>query len=385
MGSTTSNWFWDENFWLPSNVSWKDLQDNGGDKYPHIQDFYMVFPFAVFLIICRFFFERLLARPLGVALGVPTTRSAVATENAFLEDVFLRETKRPDSKRIEGLAKQTDLSPREVERWFRKRRCQQHKVKIDKFTESCWRFIFYISLFTYGAITIPQEKWFWNLSLCWHDFPFHAVSSTISNLYFMELSLYVSLLLSVFFDVRRKDFYPMLFHHIFTSLLLLFSWVCNFVRIGCLIIVIHDIADVFLESAKVFNYAKWSISAHVMFANFSLSFFFGRIVLFPFWVIHSSMVQSWQIIGPFPAWFFFNGLLSILMGLNIYWFLFILKMVLKIVFTEKENKKDVRSEDEMSDSDFESEPEVTEKVEENGSHFATPNGTTNSIKSPTRA
>ncbi|PIK53863.1 putative ceramide synthase 5-like, partial [Apostichopus japonicus] len=142
----------------------------------------------------------------------------------------------------------------------------------------------------------------------------------------------------------------------------------------CLIIVIHDIADVFLESAKAFNYAKWALLSHCMFAGFALSFFFCRIVIFPFWVIHSSMVLSWQIIGPFPAWFFFNGLLSIMMALNLYWFYYISKMVLKILRSDGlKNEKDIRSEDDDSDSEEGSEEE--RKVEANGAnHQKIPNG-----------
>lgn len=50
--------------------------------------------------------------------------------------------------------------------------------------------------------------------------------------------------MSQFVDVQRKDFWQMFVHHVVTILLLCFSWACNLHRIGALVLVIHDFADV---------------------------------------------------------------------------------------------------------------------------------------------
>jgi ceramide synthetase len=63
----------------------------------------------------------------------------------------------------------------------------------------------------------------------------------------IELAFYWSLIFSQFIDVRRKDFWEMFIHHIATTLLLSFSYVVNFVRIGSLVLVIHDFGDFWLE------------------------------------------------------------------------------------------------------------------------------------------
>lgn len=39
----------------------------------------------------------------------------------------------------------------------------------------------------------------------------------------------------------------MFVHHVVTLCLLTFSWACNLVRIGSLVLVIHDFADIPLE------------------------------------------------------------------------------------------------------------------------------------------
>ena len=69
-----------------------------------------------------------------------------------------------------------------------------------------------------------------------------------------ELSFYWGLLITQFFDVKRKDFWMMFVHHAVTIFLMSFSWTCNFYKVGTLVLIIHDVADIFLESAKLFKY-----------------------------------------------------------------------------------------------------------------------------------
>ena len=63
----------------------------------------------------------------------------------------------------------------------------------------------------------------------------------------IESAFYWSLLFSQFFDVQRKDFWQMFTHHVATLSLLFFSYIVNYVRIGAIVLVIHDCADYWLE------------------------------------------------------------------------------------------------------------------------------------------
>jgi ceramide synthetase len=65
--------------------------------------------------------------------------------------------------------------------------------------------------------------------------------------YMIELSFYWALMVSQFFDVKRKDFMQMFVHHCATIMLLSFSWACNLTRVGTLVLIVHDVADIFLE------------------------------------------------------------------------------------------------------------------------------------------
>jgi len=45
----------------------------------------------------------------------------------------------------------------------------------------------------------------------------------------------------------------MLVYHVVTIILIMVSWLCNFTRIGSLLLIVHDAADLVLEVCKLQN------------------------------------------------------------------------------------------------------------------------------------
>lgn len=52
-------------------------------------------------------------------------------------------------------------------------------------------------------------------------------------------------------QVRRKDWLESMVHHIATIALLLYSYYVNFTRVGIMVMLLHDVSDIFLEAAKL--------------------------------------------------------------------------------------------------------------------------------------
>merc|ERR1711983_28933 len=159
----------------------------------------------------------------------------------------------------------------------------------------------------------------------------------------VQLSLYWGLLITQFFDVKRKDFWMMFIHHAVTIFLMSFSWTCNFYKVGTLVLIIHDIADIFLESAKLCKYGGAKKVSEILFGSFALSWFITRLGIFPTWIIYSVTVEAPQVVQYFPAYFIFNGLLSLLLLLNIMWAYFICKAVYAAVLNTESIANDIRS------------------------------------------
>lgn len=52
-------------------------------------------------------------------------------------------------------------------------------------------------------------------------------------------------------------------------------------------------------------------------------------------LVHSVLFESWEIVGPYGAWWLFNGLLLVLQTLHIIWFYLIARIAIKAIFKGK--------------------------------------------------
>ncbi|XP_067638275.1 ceramide synthase 6 isoform X5 [Eurosta solidaginis] len=177
-----------------------------------------------------------------------------------------------------------------------------------------------------------------------------SVSNDIWWYYMISMSFYWSLTVTQFIDVKRKDFWQMFVHHMVTLLLMSLSWVCNLHRVGSLVLVVHDCADIFLEAAKLTKYAKYQKLCDFIFAIFTVVWIATRLGFYPR-IIYSSSVEAPKILPMFPAYYIFNSLLILLLLLHIVWTYLILKIVVDSL-QKGLMSGDIRSSDseEVSDS-----------------------------------
>ncbi|XP_034061637.1 ceramide synthase 5 isoform X2 [Gymnodraco acuticeps] len=300
-----SAWFWNERFWLPHNVTWADLADPApGVEYPKAGHLFSALPLALGIFALRILFERCVASPCARSLLIHPGVGRRAHSNAVLEKVFTSITKSPDSRHLDGLSKQLDWEVRKVQRWFRNRRNQDKPSTHTKFCESMWRFTFYLCIFTYGFRFLWQTPWMWDTRHCWYGYPYQVMTPGLYYYYVTELAFYWSLMFSQFTDIKRK-------------------------------------------LAKLANYAKYQRLCDFLFIVFSVAFFITRLVIYPIWVLNSTMFESWAIVGPYPSWWLFNFLLLVLQVLHIIWSYLIARIAVKAVLRGKVCN-DVRSDIESS-------------------------------------
>ncbi|KAE8631314.1 hypothetical protein XENTR_v10001148 [Xenopus tropicalis] len=237
---------------------------------------------------------------------------------------------------------------RQVESWFRCRRNQDRPSISKKFCEASWRFVFYVISFLTGLVLLNDKPWLWDQREFWTDYPYQPLISSLYWYYIMELGFYSSLLLTISFDVKRKDLKEQIVHHLATIFLIIFSYCANYIRAGSLVMLLHDTADYILELAKMFNYSKWKRVCDVLFIIFAVVFIVTRLVLLPTRVIYSTYYFSMEIFQPFFGYYFFNVLLMVLQILHVFWAYLILRMVYRFTFVGTV-ENDVRSDIEESE------------------------------------
>ena len=340
-----SKWFWNEGFWLPDGYTWADMQPTPGVRKPIIADLYYTPLLAALLLLARLLFENLLAKPFCHFIGIRGVE--VLEENPTCEKFFKVTSKRPTHQQVKELADSTNSTKARVQRWFRKRRKLADLSLMRKATESTWRGFSYTFLFLLGSYAILPTAWFYDCEQWTRGYTrTHDFTLPLKAYFLTELSFYVSLLFSQFIDAKRKDFYQMFVHHIVTISLILVCYATDYHRFGAVIMWLHDAADVWLEAAKVFNYAKWQRVCDNLFVMFALVFFATRWIFYPFWVLHAYIFITPAILGKCNGVHTFLAVkLCVLQVLHLYWGYLIARMAYELT-TKGVVKGDTRSDSE---------------------------------------
>uniref|UniRef100_A0A8C3BQS1 TLC domain-containing protein n=1 Tax=Cairina moschata TaxID=8855 RepID=A0A8C3BQS1_CAIMO len=275
--------FWHHKYWLPPGATWEDMKESADVRYPKPQDLLLCIPGALILIIdCVGFLK-------------PNCNIQ------HLEDLI-------------SLAKQNDLPVKKVETWFRHRRAQDRPRLMKKFCEASWRFIFYFtSFFSALALLYDVSMSAGSVSRCL-SLVLQPLLPALGWFYLLELSFYCSLVATLPFDVKRKDFKEQIIHHIATITLIFVSYCANLIRFGMIVMLVHDASDYILELAKMLHYMKWKRVCEAVFVVFAVVFISSRLVIFPL-ITYYYFVTKFQM---FLLSCLINAFLMILQLLHIF-------------------------------------------------------------------
>lgn len=124
------------------------------------------------------------------------------------------------------------------------------KVDKIKFEVSAWKMISFLSTSVFGIIVLANMPWTFTPELYLRYWPDHEFT-------FLEQAYYVFCFgnvayssINLLVEPKQKDFPAMIVHHITTIALMVFSYVVQMQRIGCVVLLIHDISDPIMEAAK---------------------------------------------------------------------------------------------------------------------------------------
>lgn len=82
-------------------------------------------------------------------------------------------------------------------------------------------------------------------------YAFQELSPEIWWFYMISLAFYVSMFISQCFDSRRRDLWHTSLQHCIIFLFLIVSWICNFYRVGIIVLLLHDVSDALIQVDKI--------------------------------------------------------------------------------------------------------------------------------------
>ncbi|KAI5191997.1 very-long-chain ceramide synthase, partial [Nematocida minor] len=208
-----------------------------------------------------------------------------------------------------------------------------------KFTRALWKVVCFGTLSLYGIYCLAGESWIYYPLGVTMEWPNNQTPSRINNYYVIETVYYSGSFITMFFEEKQSDFYLMVWHHFVTLLLVGFSYRYNFLRYGVFIMLLHDISDPWMDSAKISVYLGYQSLGNVLFIIFAGMFIIPRIFIYLYMVLFPGYGFLWEFGSMLlvPIW----GLLLGVFLLNSYWSVLIIRMAVEFIKKGK-IEKDIR-------------------------------------------
>lgn len=246
---------------------------------------------------------------------------------------------------------------------------KQKEKDIAKFAQSASEFGIYL-FFSFAVLRVLYvQAWIWPSKLWWEgkvQGEHNHVTPSFKFMYLLYGGRYIAQLVSVWLEVRRKDFLQMVIHHSVTIFLVVLSYTYGYARVGAVIMLVMDPADVLLHAAKMCKYiagedasSRWQFAADRMFEAFALSFFITRCGMYPY-IVWSATIEAPRSVHSADrvteAYFrgysidevFMIGSLWVLMFLQFFWASLLLRVAWRML-ARGEPARDDRSDDEGED------------------------------------
>uniref|UniRef100_A0A2P2KGF5 Uncharacterized protein MANES_10G071500 n=2 Tax=Rhizophora mucronata TaxID=61149 RepID=A0A2P2KGF5_RHIMU len=226
------------------------------------------------------------------------------------------------------------------------------RATIVKCRESMWKLMYYGAVELFVLKITYNEPWFRDTGAYFKGWPDQELKIPLKLFYMCQCGFYIySIAALLTWETRRKDFSVMMSHHVITVVLIGFSYITRFFRVGSIVLALHDASDVFMEAAKIFKYSGSELGASICFGLFAISWLMLRLIFFPIWVIKSTSIDFLNVLDASKVYdrslyYLFNTMLLMLLVFHIYWWVLICYMIRRQLGNRGKVGEDIRSDSE---------------------------------------
>lgn len=243
---------------------------------------------------------------------------------------------------------------------------EERLEKIEKFCNVTFKFVYMVLASIAGFSVLRNKPWMppilrvfgFNdnvpVASVWDGYPrdYEELSDDIHLYYMVELGYALhSLLFHVVWTKHRNDFWEMMIHHFAAIALLAFSYLGDKVRIGTLVLIVHDVPDIFVYFTKVVVDIS-GVAAAAGLTMMLVSWGYMRLYVYPLYIIAVSQDALSLVNQPglFPLLLYMIGMLFVLQLLHVYWYGLFLGMGYHYVVTGTATDMQART-DELGSTD----------------------------------
>ena len=183
------------------------------------------------------------------------------------------------------------------------------REKIRKFGDQSWHLVLHCAFAAAGIYIVSGTRWLDDAASLWQaDGGAHVRSAddlfrlpsraSLHALYLAQTSVYVATTVShVFVEERRNDFLLMLSHHLVTLALIGLSYWFNTLRLGVVVMLLHDASDIVIDVLKLCNYLglegrRHFFAVEATFATNFVTWAYARLYLLPVHVVWRGVIVA---------------------------------------------------------------------------------------------
>jgi hypothetical protein len=222
-------------------------------------------------------------------------------------------------------------------------RAAAREARVDRFGTVTFKFVYFVVVSLWG-FRILKDAPFMPKSLggsgaavhAFDDYPFPDHLPQLKAYYQVELAYHIQSLLFHIVSEHRNDYLEMMLHHTTAVLLVLFSYFCNFVNIGALVLLVHDVADVAGYAVKMSVDTGYTIVTLSIYVTLLAVWGYTRLFVFPLDII-AAITEARPACPPeyymSYNWSYLHALLVVLLFLHIYWYVLFIYMGYSYIVT----------------------------------------------------
>ncbi|GAW81473.1 hypothetical protein, conserved [Plasmodium gonderi] len=236
------------------------------------------------------------------------------------------------------------------ERWIPKKKWNERirKIKVDRFNLMFFNLFYFSLISAFGFVALSYQSYFpsemggqGKLNDYFKGYPNQKTSNLIHLYYFLNGGYLLISVYSLLMSEKLPDFYENFLQHLCAVILVYFSYGQNFLRVGSIIMLCHDICEIFSSACRVFVDTRHKVVTVSSFCILFSSWGFLRLYIFAKRCI-LPIHRNFKIFNPFIGyeaciWLIF--LLLVILLMNAYWFVLMAKMF--IHFVSSGNTEDI--------------------------------------------
>jgi len=241
-----------------------------------------------------------------------------------------------------------------------------------KFTGSMWQLVIHTTMAFWEVCLLWDEPWVSHPHTCFEPEPYSFVPKYSLRIFFIaQIAVWVLTCFSHRFNSdahAHKDYFVMYLHHLATIGLVTVAYYDNQSRIGIVVLLIHDVSDIGIDLLKTMNYLRLEgmksfFIVEIVYALSIALWVYFRLYLFPVDIffngtffaldLRGDVTTSW---GTRPllrvlenlftresyqyqhfTWSggICNGLLFTLLVMHVWWFALLLRILFRMIRTNK--------------------------------------------------